>query len=356
VTVASSRARTSRGFGLATGWLLACSFDSAGVTGSGSASIGDASDTKPDSASDSDDSTSQGSDASADTAGSAGQTDTDTDPVACDGNATCGAPAPEGWSGPFAIATAAPADPDASCPQGWPQHALAFGDPLAEQALCGCSCAPPGGTCGVTVGYFSDAACTAQTESGASSADCEGMYTQQSHDYVMATGVVTGATCASAPAIAVPALVWSEGAVLCAPPMAEACADGPCLPEVPQGFDGRWCVTAEGEQACPAGPYVERDVMYRSVADTRGCSACTCEPSGTATCGGTLDETFDLICLVPAGEIPVDGGCHASHLPGQNAWAVTYDPPPPNVPCMSNTAQPEGSAAPTDPITVCCAA
>ena len=62
-----------------------------------------------------------------------------------------------------------------------------------------------------------------------------------------------------------PPLGWNTGMVLCAPPPTDACAEGPCLPPPPPGFDGRWCVMAEGELACPAGEYSEASIEYRNV-------------------------------------------------------------------------------------------
>ena len=312
-------------------------------------SIGDAS------AADSDGTAEPSTQGSGDAGGSAESSGSDETPQACDGDSSCGDAVPAGWSGPFALATMAPPAANPICPQGWIQQALGFRDLASDPALCGCECASLGGSCNAMVSYYSDAGCTTATESGASAGDCEIMSTGEPHGYVRATGVADGASCVPSPLTVVPPPAWSEGAMLCAPPPADACADGPCLPALPPGFDDRWCVTAEGEQTCPAGPYSELNVMHRGVAYTRGCSPCACNLQGAPSCGGSITEYYDVFCVVPAGGIPVDGGCHGSDLSGQSNWAVNYDPPAPSFACASNGPTPLGSAMPSEPITVCCA-
>ena len=273
------------------------------------------------------------------------------------GGGSCGDAAPAGWTGPFALSSASPPDASLVCPQGWAPQAMGGQDLIAPAATCGCDCAPGGGTCSVSVSYYSDSSCTAVVESAASDGGCADLFTASSHGYAIATGVATGMTCAPAPTTAVPAIGWTTGVVLCAPPAIEACADGPCLPAPPTGFDGRWCVMAEGEQGCPAGAYSEASVVHRNAVDSRACSPCTCDAPASAACPGAVNVYFLPDCAFgfEAGNMAVSGTCGAAPYDGaDDYWSLAYDGAPPTYACGGPGVAPIGEAAPSEPFTMCC--
>jgi hypothetical protein len=270
------------------------------------------------------------------------------------GGGSCGAAAPPGWTGPFALSSASPPDASLVCPQGWMPQAMGGRDLQAPAATCGCACTPGGGSCTVSVAYYSDASCTGAVESGSSGGGCDSMATGSGHGYAIASGQPAGMSCTPAPTTAVPPSSWATGVVLCAPPATTACDDGPCLPAPPTGFDGRWCVMAEGEQGCPAGAYSEATIGYRNSVDSRACSPCTCDAPSAVVCG-SLEVFFDAICLAPAGSIPADGACHEAPWDGtDDYWAVQYDGTPPTYSCGGVGVSPIGEAAPSEPFTMCC--
>ncbi|HET6582491.1 MAG TPA: hypothetical protein VFG69_03565 [Nannocystaceae bacterium] len=335
-------------------WAAACNFDASGSGTGASLSVGDdgpdptgADDVGSEGDDDSAGDGSQGSDAST--------TGVDVPDCTHDGGATCGAPAPAGWSGPFAIASMSPPDGSFLCPTGWNPQFWGYRDVQDVPATCGCDCAPSVGSCEIAVTYYADAQCTSASEGASSSGDCAGMSTADAHGYVRAVPTASGANCAASPTKTVPAVSWGEGSLFCSPPPAEACDDGPCLPPLPAGFADRWCVTADGEQACPAGDYAVPFLLYRSATDSRDCSGCSCTLDGAPVCPGSLTVYQDWFCaLFSTGSVAIDGACHPAPSPDDNTWGVEYDGGPPTYGCTSSGSAPLGEVAPADPLTVCC--
>lgn len=335
----------------AAAWCVAaCSFDQSGSGTGASLSVGEGG---PDPTSVADDVSSgdddpEGGSQSGD-AGSTGLT-----PGDCDGPDACGESAPAGWSGPFAIASMSPPDPAALCPGDWQPQLWAYRDLEDVPATCGCDCTQSQGTCGVNVTYYSDAECTNATELGASDGDCTGLSTGNGHGYVRAVPSASGMNCAPSPIENVPAVEWGEGSLFCSPPPVAPCEDGPCLPPTPAGFAARWCVIADGDQPCPAGDYAQPFLLYRSAADTRDCSPCTCSLQGTPTCPGALDVYWDLFCLSAGGTVAIDGACHTGPTGEDSPWSVRYDGGAPTYACAGSGSAPMGGVTPSEPLTVCC--
>src|SRR5262249_40218628 len=84
---------------------------------------------------------------------------------------------------------------------------------------------------------------------------------------------------------------WSTSIRLCAasadqPP--KSCGEGKtCVfqPEAPFQ-EQSICFAKDGDVSCPEGsPYTTRQVAYKHLSDTRGCSSCACDkPSGNCLC------------------------------------------------------------------------
>lgn len=328
--------------------IVACSFDTSGVSASAGMSIGEVG-TAP---------TDTGDPGSSSADASATEPDLETGDVSSSGSSsdcagTCAATAPGGWIGPFAVNTASPPNGSQQCPQGWTEHGSGFVDLVAQPATCACNCVPSAATCTVSATYYSDSACTMANEMGSSSGGCDSLSTQEDHDYVRVTGEPAGVGCSPAEQYVVPPTAWNEASVMCSPPQLPVCDDGVCLPVAPPGFEDRWCVMAEGEQACPAGPYSVPRIRYRSLADTRSCTPCGCNVQGTPTCAGPFRE-YTLLCSVQLDEVPIDGECHLSYAGAISGWNVRYDGPGATFQCANNAPTPVGEAVATDPITICC--
>jgi hypothetical protein len=327
----------------------ACTFDASGVSASGGMSVGEVGTAPVD--------TSDAEVGSAETATT--MPDPSTDDATSDGSpsecggGTCGTPAPAGWIGPFAINTASPPNASQQCPQGWTDHGAAFIGLLAGAPTCACNCVPSASTCNVEVTYYSDAGCTMPNETGSSSGGCQNLATSESHGYVRAVGQPGNVGCAPAEQYVVPPTAWTEASVMCAPGQLPVCEDGVCLPVVPAGFEDRWCVMAEGEQACPAGPYSSPKTMHRSLTDTRDCTPCGCNVSGTPTCAGALTE-HTTWCLLEIDGVPIDGQCHPTLAGLADDWAIQYDGAGAAFGCANNGPTPTGEALAVDPITICC--
>lgn len=330
--------------------IVACSFDASGVGASAGMSIGEVG-TAPTDTGDPETSTveSSATESNPETGDvSSGESSSD-----CAGGGTCAATAPGGWIGPFAVNTASPPNASQQCPQGWTEHGSGFVDLVALPATCDCNCVPSAATCTVDATYYSDSACTIPNEAGSSSGGCDNLSTQTNHDYVRVIGEPAGVGCSPAEQYVVPPTAWNEASVMCSPPQMPVCDQGVCLPVAPPGFEDRWCVMADGEQACPGGPYSAQRIRYSSLTDTRGCTPCGCSVQGTPTCAGPFRE-YTVFCSVQLDEVTIDGECQPSLAGAIDAWSVRYDGPGAAFMCANNAPTPVGAAVATDPITICC--
>lgn len=330
---------------------IACSFDTSGVGTSVAQSLGEgegSGDTSGATATGSSDvtgTTQQGADTSGEP------------PTGCTGGGTCESPAPAGWTGPFAIITASPPNDGQQCPPGWELGPFGGIGLDAPEASCACDCIPGPASCTVGVSYYSDQACTTPIISGGSDGGCDELATGTDHGFVRAVGMATGTSCTPQESYVVQPATWSTASLMCAPPItSDPCADGPCLPPPPPGFSDAWCVVADGDQACPAGPYTERSVMASGVDDTRACTPCGCDLAGTVQCTGQLVEFTDLFCVFPVGTVPIDGGCHAADIANTDTWSVQYQDAAASYSCANNMPMAVGEAIELPSITVCCTA
>ncbi|MDI1448008.1 hypothetical protein [Polyangium sp. 6x1] len=128
-----------------------------------------------------------------------------------------------------------------------------------------------------------------------------------------------------------------------------ACAPKPAATE-------SLCIRQEGEHACPDG--FSQVVSYKSAADTRACSACTCE-AGT-TCAGGLYRFHDLDNCVAEGAstapIALDSDT-CRNVTGQldsNSWSIEAVPATPSGNCTAKGGQPTGELTPEGAVTFCC--
>jgi hypothetical protein len=69
---------------------------------------------------------------------------------------------------------------------------------------------------------------------------------------------------------------WAASIATCRiPEVAPACDDGVCLPEIPEGFENKWCIYQQGDLECPDS-FPAKSTFWSDVEDTRSCSTCDC--------------------------------------------------------------------------------
>jgi hypothetical protein len=154
---------------------------------------------------------------------------------------------------------------------------------------------------------------------------------------------------------------WQTVARVCKWTPAGACALGGdvCAPQAPSGF--RVCVYHGGDVGCSAhGPYQEKHVVYETLLDTRSCSPCACGAPLGSSCAGMVSVFSDDACssdaslvsdyLIDAAQsrcVDLGGG---PALGSKSATAPTYSPGM----CSPSGGEPQGSAEPAAPSTLCC--
>jgi hypothetical protein len=275
--------------------------------------------------------------------------------IGCDDDEVCTPTAPAGWSGPSAIYRGADAPPD--CPDELPTIAFEANDDLVAPApTCTCSC-----------GKVTNAVCrTVVRENGTQCLNLQFNLPSWNVTGNQCLSISTNATalrsdqpildtsnasCSVNPGENVPNAAFATRVKGCElPEPAGACEDdGQCLPVAPDPW-GEVCIYAEGDYACPAGPFSERTLLHTDFEDTRGCTDCSCtDPTGT--CSGTVRYQSacvgDLIGIYASGPV---GTCQTM-LTAPNA--VLYQSQM-TVSCQPEGGAPEGQATPTNPITLCC--
>jgi hypothetical protein len=294
----------------------------------------------------------------------------------------CVPAAPAGWHGP--VARLDPEAPeDASCSGAYPQSvASGVTNITAPGASCDCTCtAPSGGACSPTldVGLY-DASCGASCNLNYGS--CANLTTTL-HDLGSETyvdddsqgvrllpstpNVIQNPSCDPISTHVIPAL-QATSVEVCAPEAAldETCGAGEICVATPSApLASPSCIWAEGDLACPAGDYSEREVVHRGIEDTRSCSECSCGWAEDVACEGEIGVSrfwnghIELPTMYPA-----DGDCSDRLEPDQGVaiggdvtFEVTYEPEDPSSSgCPASGGVASGSATGIDPITLCCVA
>ncbi|MDI3289675.1 hypothetical protein [Polyangium sp. 15x6] len=276
-----------------------------------------------------------------------------------------------------------PADNPAACPSGLlPQFVryagLVVPDLACPECTCGAStgtCAPPStfvaqaAVCDLASGSVEtpfappdawDGACTAENAVPAD-LDCGGVPCVQS----LTIGPVQKLAESCAPTLPstspLPATPWEEVAVACEGLTGTAWAgcemEEMCVPKAAPGF--RYCVVVEGDVVCPTTGYSERHLFYRDKVDTRACAACSCGPVEGSACTATATVFKDDACssfLLGTSVSSEEGACvdmspKGQALASKRVADLTYHAGA----CAPSGGGPEGTAAPTGPVTFCCA-
>ena len=267
--------------------------------------------------------------------------------------------APTGWMGPTAlrIGTTVPA----ACAGDYDSEVARGGTSVtAAAATCSaCTCTPqtPGCANFVEFATSSDAVC-----GGTSVVDevLDPCALVTSSNFQGATGSMkmrlpvgtpTCAPSAQTPTSAAPQ--WQLGMLACEVGDGlerGGCASGKlCAP--PRPTDASVCIVRSGDHACPAGDYSERRLLYTAIDDTRGCSACNCAQD--CNYGFKVFADADTTCAgAPVVALTGLGTCAAVTPTAANVrvglqLAGTGA-------CAAGGGTPSGTAAASDPLTVCC--
>ena len=285
------------------------------------------------------------------------------DPVCQGAGYSCTDAPPTGWSGPVAFWEAMAMAPGCS---GTYNGTATKGQAglSASPAMCGCTCSGPGNeSCPTANGGVYDG-------NGTCSVNCPGSVPVPSGGGCVNFGCsatlasvlygkfgATGGSCSANPTQSVPAVSWSTAARTCAWGLTNqqgGCgANKLCVTAPSSPFAGP-CVMQAGDLACPMG-YPTKHIEYASVSDTRGCSSCTCTLNA-GTCNGSLIFYKSGNC---------QGGVVGTYGLGQPCTAVTNQGTAsvasnasyyvlPAGSCAAQGGQPQGSATPSSPTTICC--
>jgi hypothetical protein len=153
-----------------------------------------------------------------------------------------------------------------------------------------------------------------------------------------------------------PPVRWGTAAIGCtAPtPQANGCsADKTCLP-VPQGpFGTQTCIYSSGDVSCPSGPYTTKTTYYSGALDNRSCTPCGYVPSSLG-CSATAILYSDNKCAQELMTVTDFTGTCMS-LPGSFSSAKLVSAAVSGTAtCTATGGDPQGSIAPSGPMTVCC--
>ncbi len=281
--------------------------------------------------------------------------------AACGAAMQCTPSAPAGWTGPVAL-YAAPATQGTppSCGAGFDPTSAFDGnaDLVAPPATCSaCECGPVSGeSCdGPVMSFFFDSSCQTAAGTQTVTSSCEPT-TLGAMSVTVAAPVAAGGTCAGMGGVATTTpSTWGQRARACAAtsslpgscPSGQVCAPAPAAP-----FASGMCVMQTGvATACPSGYPSGPQVFYASFDDTRGCSACDCDPPLGALCtigapaitnciGGSLDAPNT--CVAFTGPEPVKLAAPPT-LTSPGSCSVT-----------AGGGTPSGSATPTGATSFCC--
>jgi len=252
-----------------------------------------------------------------------------------------------------------------ACPAGWTTDVVRRGGTLeAPPASCSvCACGADTSTCSLpTVTLYAlqtGGPNCAQGPAGKKllSGVCTSTWVTPMPGDDVSAGFVTqvpGGCPASGGTATLVTAHWSSGAHLCAGSTpAGTCGNrnAICVPPPTAPFTATHCVYHDGDLACPA-EYPSKTMLWgEAIADSRGCTQCSCSSPTAGGCGGTT-VAYEA------------AGCGGTNVVAPNANMCTHAPfviksveftasATPGS-CKALGGLPSGTATGTDPLTVCC--
>lgn len=311
-----------------------------------------------------------------DTTDSADTTDTSetTGPESCGGGAGLCVTVPDDWTGPVAVASAAPGvTPDCA---GLEATVTANASLDAPAPICACDCSPAeGASCAdaLLAAYGADAACASDTvftqvidTDGGDPCNFipGGVNTGEpplvGAGYWTVTTTSAGGTCLPEPTTDIPAASYLASVSGCAAPELDMACDsgGSCFEAPDDSFAAGLCVWRAGAHDCPEGDFVVRSVHNRGdLVDERSCSECTCGDA-SGSCPTTEAQLFEGYYCNDA-SIAITSACTEACVGvGCETYAVsaTVSIGAAEASCPPTGGELTGELVEQDPVTFCCTA
>ncbi len=282
------------------------------------------------------------------------------------GESECLPGVPQGWAGPYAVATGE-TDVPPQCPDpfGTPAGSAQSGL-VAPAAECSCTCDDvTASSCDLDFELYSGTGngdnCNGGTliASGTrnTATSCNVAANEPATCIRFLNTTANDASCAPISTETVEPSAWTTSVALCEAAALPCGIDGLELPEVSEEFDLGLCIHADGDVECPAEGYTEKaPLQYSGVQDTRACSDCSCGQPQDVECGGRVSLGTTTSCSGPAWNNiapPQDESINLSQVRinysffGGHGTVMTGS-------CGPSGGRPTGDAMPTDPITLCC--
>ncbi len=245
---------------------------------------------------------------------------------------------PKDWEGPVHRQVGAP------CSGLYGKELLALNNGLNQSACELCSCT---GSCRTGVQLYTLAGCTGSHVS-AEAADGACVSLKQAAALSMQVSPIPSCTPTNPNPNPLP-ITWNASIAVCGSDAITSCADGKtCAPNADSV-----CVYRSGNFPCPSG-WPNKNVDYKGVDDTRGCSNCTCaKNSGSCTVTGEMHSGSSCDSSSSASCTSKQGGSECCNV-AASADKVRGKVESKNVVCAANGGQLNGSASPKDPYSVCC--
>lgn len=299
----------------------------------------------------------------------------------CDGE--CIVRAPNGWDPPSLVwigpESDAPPCPEAALRVGFEGHAG-----LSAPHVCGaCACAPPSGSCEMPTTITASSTPCPGTDPGAVQTPfdpppgwsgactdhdalsmgklCDGVPCVQSVTIGPLTVNETGCAPTQVASSFVPPPTWSTFVRSCIGEPPGRCEKSlhVCVPPTATGF--HQCIFQKGDNDCSSSelmPYTEKHVFYKSLEDTRACSACACGAPFGGACSANISFYDDGTCSTVASTskyVDSSGALCIDQIPGtalgsKSAREVRYTPGT----CFPSGGDPVGSIQPSNAATFCC--
>jgi hypothetical protein len=296
--------------------------------------------------------------------GSTGDAHLDGPTVPC--TASCSPAVPQGWQGPLVLYEGAN---DGGAPPPCPSLHTGSGNQVfanldGSVACSSCSCGSGAGAqCGaIQVKEFTTTTCTLPatcTTTVAAAGSCA-LACSAGEGHSITAMVADAGACPADGGIATTSFAFGTSAETCSAPAGTGtCAGGgACVTAAPAPFSSSTCVLASGDVPCPAG-YPTQHVYYQGVdTSAAGCSPCTCSAPSVACSGAEITPEANDVCTAavgPAEAVPTTCAGIVLEPAVAYLWVASTKLTPAVGPCSVEGGQPVGTAAPTGPVTVCCA-
>lgn len=270
---------------------------------------------------------------------------------------------PTDWSGPV-VTFVGDGSVSPACALPWVARDLHDGISVPPVSCATCSCdAVVGGVCGTgaLTMYDSCGGATLATYSSLADGGCQTFPSlpDTSNGAIAAVVPPTGAgTCAASGGaiVSTPEPTWSELTRLCEGTVGAGCSDGDVCAVAPNDpYGTTTCIYQAGDLPCPS-PYDERHVAYGGYDDGRSCDACSCTGPSGGSCPGEVWIYANTGCTAQHDIVPANGSTCIMFTKGSGAIGLRLGSTEPvGASCDPYGGEPQGTASPASPTTVCCA-